>query len=322
MLMVSAVLRHAKRHLPLALSVLFGIGCDNVNPVRGHPATRVVQAVPDVVATVGESQITLESLRRAVGRSAELPRAILDQFVEARAYGLYAQARGLERGRRQMTERAILARVLLERIEEKSKTPSTPTDAEVDAMTEKRWIEFDRPEAVITCHAVVHAERLDAAVGVSLAQRLADALRPLTNCEAFLESAKAFPAVGAKITAERLPPVTPAGRTLILDHKGEPVDEGNAFDPDFARGAHQIKTVGAQSGIIRSSFGWHIILLESSVPAKHVSLEDRRKSLTPDILSQRASDLSEGLIAESRRRIPITVDRAAIEAVGRVRVDP
>jgi hypothetical protein len=311
-----------KRCLTRALLFLFAVGCNNASPAGKLSVARGVEEGKGLVAMVGQSGIALETLRQAVQHFEGNSRARLAQLIELRAYGLYAQEGGLERGRRQMTERAILARALLERVEEKGKVSGTPTDDEVNAMTETRWIEFDRPDAVTTCHAIVHAQGLDEAAGISLAQRLADALRPLTQCQAFIERAQSFAVAGAKVTAERLPPVTADGRTMILDGNGEPVDEGEPFDADFARGAHQIKIIGGQSNIVRTRFGWHVILLESRVPSKHISLEERRSRLAADILRQRAKERSERLIAELRQRATISVERAAIQTVDRVRVEP
>lgn len=314
--------RCGQHHLARLLALVFAAGCSNTGSSQQHPATRAIRAEPDLVAAVGTSAITADILRRAVAKAEGRPQARLAQLVELRSCGLYAQQGGLQQGRRQMAERAVLARALLARIEDAAKSPSTPSDAEVESMTETRWIDLDRPVAAITCHAVVHAQGLDDAGGMSLAQRLADALRPATRCQEFLERANAFPVVGAKITAEPLPPVTADGRTMILDGKGEPVDEGDAFDTEFARAAHQIKAIGEQSSVVRTRFGWHVILLEGRVAEHRVSFEERRRVLTDDILRKRAKDASDRLIVALRQSTSITVERAATETAARVRVDP
>jgi hypothetical protein len=318
----AVTLRSDKRSLTVVLLLAFGFGCSCSRPTvdRAHSIRQLSD--PDTVALVGERSISVGALDRALAESPRSVKATLAQLVDARAYGLYADKGGLEHGRRAMVVRAVLARALLERIEAQTKNPPTPTDGEVEAMTAARWIEFDRPEAVRTCHAVVHADHLEPSAGLSLAQRMAEVLRPLTQCKDFIERAKAFPTGGAKVTAESLPPVTPDGRTLVVNADGVPVDEGLPFDEDFARGAHQIKAVGTQSGIINTRFGWHIVLLEARLPAKRVAFDERREALAPEILRQRAKDASERAVAEARQRTRVTLDRASIETVGRVQVDP
>jgi hypothetical protein len=314
---------HSHKRRSLAVGLLLAV-CISCHSNHGGNRGRVQQRTRDgdAVAWVGESPISVATLQRASRSLPDAAASVLDRLIEARTLGLFAERGGLERGRRQMVLRAVLARALLERIEEQTKRPVSPTDDEVEAMTSKRWIEFDRPEARRTCHAVVHSEELAESAGNVLAERLASALRPLSDCAAFLERAKAFPVAGAKITAEELPPVTSDGRTLLLDAKGEPVDEGSPFDADFARAVFQIGAVGAQSGIAKTRFGWHVILLEGQIAAKHVPLEERRRLLADDILHERAKDASLRRIAESRKNEPIAVERASVAAIGRVQVAP
>jgi hypothetical protein len=306
--------------LTVVLLLTFAIGCSRSKQVADRAPRPSGFGDPAVLAMVGASKITVAAARRAAADCGGSIRSALNGLVAARVCGLYAAGGGLDRGRRQMVERAVMARALLERIEAQSRNPATPSDAEVDAMTRRRWIEFDRPEAVRTCHVLVHAQNEQLAVGLSFAERLAEVLRPLTRCKDFIESAKAFPNAGAKVTAENLPPVTIDGRTLVLNAEGVPVDEGGTIDRDFARGAHQIKTAGAQSSIVRTRYGWHIILLEEKLPPKRLGLEERRQALASDILLQRAREASDQQLAELRRRTPVLVERAAIETAGRVQV--
>lgn len=319
---LAAELRQSKTSLTAAALVALSFGCNREAGVDEHRASPQTPVGPEVAAMVGHSQIGIATVERAIKYSVGEPKLVLNKLIEARLYGSYALSGGLEQGRLRTTTRAVLARALLERIEEKAKTPAAATDAELKTMTERRWIEFDRPEAVTTCHAIVHAEGLESSAGWSLAKRLAEALRAFSVCEGFLARAREFPVAGAKITAERLPPVTPEGRTLILDAQGEPVDEGATFDEEFARSAHRIKTIGGQSGVVQTSFGWHVILLESRLPAKRVNLDERRERLTGDILRQRAQDMSAALLEASRQRVPISIERSAVETTARVQVGP
>jgi len=274
------------------------------------------------VAWIAEAPLDISLLQRASARSGSGAAFVLNRLIEARTLGLFAERGGLERGRRLMVVRAVLARALLERMEAQSNDPATPTDAEVAAMTSLRWTEFDRPEARRTCHALVRGEKLDDSSGLALAERLADGLRQFSDCVSFLERARAFSAAGANIVAEELPAVTPDGRTLKLDTKGELVDAESTFDEDFARAAHQIKSVGTQSGVVRTRFGWHIILLAEKIAPKQLPFDDRRRLLSEEILRKRAKDANLRWIAESRKSTPINVERAAVEAIGRVQVTP
>lgn len=307
----------------MAVALVIGIaggGC--AKPSGEATRARRFPAATGAVAMIDATPISGESLAKALQNSTVGSKAALDELIDVRLLGLFAENGGLEVGRLHVVRRSVLARVLLERVEVESSRPSIPTDTEVEAMTERRWIEIDRPEAVQTCHVVVHSRGLSDAAGLALAERLADALHPLTQCAKFIERAKALPAGGATVTAEMLPPVTIDGRTLVLDGNQIPIDEGEPFDIDFARAAHQLRAIGNQSGIVRTQFGWHIILLSGRIASRRLPIEERRRLLARDILQHRASVRSEALIADLRKHVPISVERASIEAIGRVQVAP
>lgn len=304
----------------LLLSCLLASGCARSSGRSGGGQSRSPGA--GAVAMVGSSPISTLSLERALAHSLADPRVVLDRLINVRALGIFAEHGGLDLGRLQMVKRSIQARVLLEHVEAQTRMPELPSDAELESMTRRRWIELDRPEAVQTCHAVVRKAGLEPAAGLAIAQRLADALRPLTQCKEFVAQAKTFPTAGVKVTAEELPPVTMDGRTLILDNNKAPVDEGDAFDPEFARAAHQLKSPGTQSPIVRTQFGWHIIMLDSRIEAKHVALDERQRLLKDDVFRERAKAETDRRLTGLRQQFPVNVERASIEAIGRVQVAP
>lgn len=276
-------------------------------------------AAVHAVAKVGDSLISTGLLERARAAVPSSPEEPLLALIKTRLYGQFAEHGGLEHGRERMVSRSLLARAWMERLEAEARKAGPPTEAEIAAMTERHWVENDRPEALQTCHALVHGDSADAATARVAAQKLAELLKPFSRCDDFLEHAKAFSFAGVKITAERLPPVLADGRTLIVNQEGIPVEEGPMFDLDFARAAHQLRTVGDQSALARSSFGWHIIMLESRVAPKRVPLEERRQRFADEILLERAKNAVDRSIAEVRAVTPVSVDRAAFEAIGRIR---
>lgn len=298
-------------------------GCSH-DQRTGEVRTEAQQTLtdPDVVAKVGDSQISLEMLGRAASASGISTRLALERLTEARILGHFAERGGLQPGRYQTVRRAVLARALLEQLEARTKQPEIPTNAEVDSMTAERWIEFDRGEALKTCHAVIHADALAPDVCDKIARRVAESLRPYTSCAAFLEHAKSLSIPEAKLTAEELFPVLEDGRTVVVDRNDKPVEEGPRLDETFARAVHQLKTPGEQSGVVRTRFGWHVILLAGKIPEKRLPTSLRREALTLDIYRRRAREASEAVLAQCRKNEPVSVDRSAIEAMSRVRVTP
>lgn len=312
--------KHSKpSRLAAALFGMALLSCRSAQNREVHEVARGALDQPEMVARVAGSFISLESLNKAASQGSA-PSRVLDELIETRVYGQFAETGGLEPGRLRTVRRAMLGRALLERLEERAKASGPPTDAEVESMTAERWVEFDRGEAMKTCHAVILAEKLTEQGGETLARRLADALRTYSDCREFLEHAKTFPLQGAKLSAEDLPPVLADGRTLLLNREGEPIEAGPRFELAFAQAVHQIKAPGEQSPVVRTRFGWHVILLASKIPEKRVSLAARREALSVDILRRRAKEASDTVLAQSRSAVGVAVDRSAIEAMGRVRV--
>jgi len=316
---IAAVNRLARGCLTAAAIGASISGCDGSEqdspPAAEEPDWSAIHAV----AKVGTSFIAMAALERARAALPNPTEEPLLALVDARLYGQFAEDGGLEYGRKRMVSRALLARAWMERLEAEAKKAGPPTDAELAAITERHWVESDRPEAFQTCHALVHGNSVDAATARAAAQKLAELLKPFSRCDDFLEQAKGFSSAGVKITAERLPPVLADGRTLIVAQEGSSVQEGPMFDLDFARATHQIRAVGDQSALARSNFGWHIILLESRVAAKRLPLEERKQRFGDEIVLERAKNVVDQSIANARASTPVTIDRASIEAIGRMR---
>jgi peptidyl-prolyl cis-trans isomerase C len=209
-----------------------------------------------------------------------------------------------------VSERAILGRTVLDGIEKEAREAGAPTDAEVNELTAERWTELDRPASVRTTHAVILVEKpTDAAAARALAEKLAQALRGITESKAFIERAQAFSAAPFKLSAERLGPVTPDGR--MWDAAAPPGTRFPTIDPEYTRAASTLVHPGDQSPIVKSAFGYHVILLEERLPEARVPLEERRTLLHDDIVSRRSKKLLESTIARLRGVTPVEVVRAA-----------
>jgi hypothetical protein len=299
---------------------IFGCGGQGSNELQAGAQQSFSD--PDVVAKVGETPISLEMLGKATSASGGVPRLVLEHLIEARVLGHFAELGGLQLGRYQTVRRAVLSRAVLERLEATAKQPETPTNGEVESLTAERWTEFDRGEAFKTCHAVIHADALVPELGEKAAKRLAESLRPYSSCRDFLAHAKTLKFPDVKLTAEELPAVLADGRTVTVNRHDEPGEEGPRFDEVFARAVHQLKVSGEQSGVVRTRFGWHVVLLAARIPEKRLPFSQRREALTVDIYRRRAHEASEAVLAQCRKSVPISVDRSAIEAMSRARVTP
>jgi peptidyl-prolyl cis-trans isomerase C len=272
----------------------------------------------DVAARVADDAISLESVRRiASAQNLDLYQA------RARAIADALLARGAREmlGELGFAERGVLARALLERLMRDAEQAGLPSDPEVAFISAERWQEFERPESVRVSHAVARVkDAKDAVRAHALAVRIREAVRGLVDPEAFISAANAVPRDGIEVRAERLPAMTADGRAYYP----EGVPEGAAsasFDLDFARAANAVPA-GTTSEIVRTQFGYHVILCETRLPAKNVPIAERRQIFREEVLKRRAELAKTVLLERLQSTTPITIERSVDELTAKVRVSP
>jgi hypothetical protein len=257
--------------------------------------------------------VVFESVLATIMRERGVPRErALELGVEDALLARELRARQPQLGR--WLERVVLARQTLSALLEEAKAGGPPTDDEVQDLTEARFWEFDRPRMVEVAHVVVLSREENPAAR-ALAERFAKATAGLTEGEKFKAAAEAVPAESFSVKVEALVPVTADGRSV--DPK-QPPPAGPAvsrLDPAFAAAAAQLEHPGDQSGVVRSQFGYHVILLLSVIPPKHPSLDERRALLHDEIMRQRASALSKQTLDRQRSELAPQQERSALAAM-------
>jgi hypothetical protein len=264
---------------------------------------------PGVAASVGGDLVQAHTIARiASARGIGLSEA-RDLAIKDALFAAWARADSANAPAVVVAERAALGRALLEELEAQARNAGPPSDAELTELVAERWTELDRPPSVRTTHAVILVKKPeDAAPARALAEKLARELSGLSDSAAFLERARAFDAKPFELVAERLNPVTPDGR--VWEPTARPGSHfPGGFDVDYARAANAIEQVGSQGPVVKTAFGYHVILLEERLPELRLPPEERRHVLNDEVVSRRAKKLLESTVASLRRTTPVERER-------------
>lgn len=291
----------AWRHFGVGVS-LFLLSCSGAEPpvdegARPAPSLEVARIV---------------AVANARGSSRAEARAALEEDVR-----LAELLRRTDPDRAELVTRLALGRALVSDLARRAREAGPPTDDEIRAVSERRWWEFDRPRLARVIHAVVLSSEPDAGAE-RLARQVAEAVADATSAAAFRKAAEAVTAEGFSLKVEELPPVDPAGRAFDPERPPRPGSTPRTFDPDFARAASALENIGDKSPVVRTKFGYHVLMLTGSVPALEVDWEKRRSMLHDEIIRERGRALAAEVLASQRRAANPEVERAALDLTARL----
>jgi PPIC-type PPIASE domain len=302
--------------LPLVFA--FGPACSQPSA----PPTTSAALGPGIAASVGGESVTFGTVSRiAHAQGVSLVEARRRAVTDA-LFAAAVRADPQNAAHVIAAERSVLARAVLERLREEARALGPPSDDEVRTLTELRWPELDRPPSVMTTHAVVLVKTpADDAPARALATELAAALQGVRTGDELIARAQAFPKQGRELTAEHLPPVTPDG-SMWDPNARPPKALPGKLDADFTRAAQALQNAGDQSGVVKSSFGYHVILLDERYPELRVPLEERRVMLADEAYSRRAKRELDALNVRLHASTPVSTDRAVDALTALVYVSP
>lgn len=260
------------------------------------------------VARVGSSEIP-GSLVASVARARNIPKeAALDALVEDALFAEGATRRGLpERPDLRVAQRTLLARLAIRASWSGSTAEGPPSDAELAEVRKARWREFDRPPSIRASHVLVQRPTQGGADfatrGRAVAEGLLRELRTTTSPEDFAARGGASAQRdGFTVVAQALPAFVADGR--IVEGEG-------GMDPAFVRGAFELKSPGDISGVVESSFGFHVIRLNARFEGEHVQDDELRRRVQTEVWKDRGRREYDALLAALRKARPVVVEPTA-----------
>lgn len=259
-------------------------GCSRPSPEPGLPQgeTRVV---PDLVARVGDrgigvSDVEARMVAEGIGAEVALQKLIDDELLagEAERLGLSLDPEG---------ERAIervMVRALLHDLEAEN-TPESISNKEVREEYAKHQDKLRIPERRRSSHILVKAQSDAArAVAESILRELREARDPRTVFERYAEPSPRED--GLEVVAEELPEITAKAN----------------IERPYKKALFAARAEGPLEDVVRTSYGWHAIVVDAILPDEHRALEDVeeeiRESLSQHKRLQRLAELLRRLDAQ------------------------
>ncbi|HEX4474946.1 MAG TPA: peptidylprolyl isomerase [Polyangiaceae bacterium] len=300
------------------LLALVAAACHGSSP-SGATHAPLPAGIAAIVGTDSITAATVTGIANAQGISFDQARAraVQDALFAAEAtsrYGSFAA---------RAAKRQADARAILDSFTVAASAAGAPTDAEVATATERRFWELDQPLLLRTTHACALVKKPeDDARARALAAKIALAVASATDAAAFHAAASAVPTGGLDVRVEDLMPVARDGRAVDPATPPPPGSRVARYAGDYVKAAFAVGAVGQESPVVRTDFGYHVILVTAIIPEHRVPLEERRKMLAPEIFVTRAERLRLDALTHSRQIEAVVIDRAADELTARAKVTP
>jgi hypothetical protein len=297
----------------LAIVVLFAAcGSD-----RSSAPTHVVLG-GDVVARVSETAIPAQLVARVASARGVSPRDATTLLIDDALAAQGAMVRGLNRMPSvSLATTSALARNTTTRARDAAHAAGPPSEAEIAELRALHWKEVALPEQVKVMHAIVLRPKQSSpdkdARGRAVAAEIAKALAGVTD-EQLEPTAKAVEHQGFEVKVERLPAFIASGRTA------EGPDE--SMTQAFAAAAFALPSPGATSGVVATSFGWHVIRLLERRPAHELRTDELRMAFAEEVYAKRARAILDAIVTKGRARVEVSTAAESLMAEAMAAVQP
>ncbi len=265
-----------------------------------------------LAARVGPELIELSVIEEISKRQSIDPRVARDRAIVDALFAAHARETLAGTGYVKTAERSVYARLVLAAFEADALKEGEPSDEEVAEVTALHWFDLDRPAARRTYHSVVLLKPgVDPTAAEQLAKKIRQAVEGAKVIEEFEKAANAVPRGDLEVTSQKVPAVTLDGRFADPDNPPIPGAPAQEIDPVYAEATHAIEEEGQKSDVVRSKFGFHVIMLVTKFEETRVPLERRRKLLKKEILARRAQQAVEDLVKTETSRHSVMIARNA-----------
>ncbi len=330
--------RRPSASLGLVLASLALLSCGDG---KAPPPPADAKLGGDVIARVGDEEITDATVLRIARAQNLSPREALDRAIFDALMAEEAKARGVPAARHVELSGALARRLTGElRAEAEAKGPVTL--GEIEKLVGRDWFTVARPRSVVTVHAVVRvaadAEPARWEQATAVAQRIHEAVHSAAEiaekqpgpplewssrnqlpddpaAAEFIERARSVRADGFEIASERIEP-------LAADSLGVTPQGRGPFDPAYTKRVVALDKRGALTEPFRSSFGVHVAMALDWQPASELTADALLARYRDEALDLRARARAGELRSALEPTTTVEIDRAADALLEQVRSSP
>lgn len=279
-----------KRVVVLVMLVLLAVtGCSKEKGVTTGQGKQTISD-PNVVATVGGEKIMATDIDailsqipepyRARYSTPEAKREIVDRMTEVRMMAMEAKKRGIDKNPdTKLKLEYIVDQILAKDLEDSTVKDIQITDADIKKYYDDNKAKFAVGPRVKARHILVPTE---------------------DEAKAILAQLKKGADFAALAKAKSKCPSAPRGGDLGWITKGR-------MDPEFEKAAFALKK-GEMSGVVKTSFGYHIIKVDDVDAGKEKSLEEVKPAIERQIKREKRDEAVTKMKDEIKKAFPVVIN--------------
>jgi PPIC-type PPIASE domain len=262
------------------------VGCGSARRERGEHAHGTARVGGDVISTVDGHPITVGEVQAFANVSGVSPRDALSRLQSEALLAAEAARRGFSRDADvvEVARRGRVQALLQQQIE-----AIRATDQEVAAAYQKQYARFHTQEQRSSVHALVRvregATPEDDRAAQLEAQDILQSLLAAPAPPAGMQQLRRFAGERRAMSVQRIPPVP---------------RDGGLVKP-YLDALYSLSAPGIVPDVVRTSFGWHVVVVLQILPATDVTLAEAAPTLRSEIEVEARQQALERLLQALRQ---------------------
>ena len=259
-----------------------------------------------VVSTVDGDAITVADVRALIGDGALAPHDALRRLQDERVLAHEAARRGIAED---WEVAAVARKASVQALLADAANNAVVTDGQLEAAYTTQIARFETAEQRGSVHLLAKvkagADAATDAAARAAVERLIPLLASAEDLDGFVQTYASVAVAGVPIICEKLP---------LLPLKGRLVEA-------YANAMFALKAPGMVPGVVRTSYGWHVIRVTEIVPASRKTKEEAFAVLRKELTAEARKHAVDELLAKLARAYPVQLSEDAAKSMAKLSLD-